>query len=75
MGFEISDKAKQINERLEAFMGEHIYPREKDYDEFTSNQENLWKYPDWYEDLKKEAKDKIFGIYFYQKNMLHGVLV
>ena len=56
MGFEISDKAKQINERLEAFMGEHIYPREKDYDEFTSNQENLWKYPDWYEDLKKEAK-------------------
>jgi len=56
MGFEINDKAKQINERLEAFMGEHIYPREKDYDEFTSNQENLWQYPDWYEDLKKEAK-------------------
>ena len=37
-------------------MEQHIYPREKDYDEFTSNQENLWQYPDWYEDLKKEAK-------------------
>ena len=28
MGFEVSDKAKEINERLEAFMEEHIYPRE-----------------------------------------------
>ncbi len=56
MGFEVSDKAKEINERLEAFMKEHIYPRERDYDEFTSNQDNLWQYPDWYEDLKKEAK-------------------
>jgi len=37
-------------------MEQHIYPREKDFDEFTSNQENLWQYPDWYEDLKKEAK-------------------
>ena len=28
----------------------------KTFDEFTSNHENLWQYPDWYEDLKKEAK-------------------
>ena len=56
MGFEISDNAKEINERLEVFMEEHIYPRERDYDEFTSNQDNLWQYPGWYEDLKKEAK-------------------
>ena len=56
MGFEVSDKVKEINERLEAFMEKHIYPRERDYDEFTSNQDNLWQYPDWYEDLKKEAK-------------------
>jgi acyl-CoA dehydrogenase len=56
MAYQISDKAKAIHERLEVFMEQHIYPREKDYDEFTSNQENLWQYPDWYEDLKKEAK-------------------
>ena len=37
-------------------MEQHIYPREKDFDEFTSNQENLWKYPDWYQGLKDEAK-------------------
>ena len=56
MAYQISDKAKAIHERLEVFMEQHIYPREKDFDEFTSNQENLWEYPDWYEDLKKEAK-------------------
>ena len=56
MGFEVSEKAKEINERLEAFMDEHIYPRERDYDEFTSDQNNLWQYPDWYEGLKEEAK-------------------
>ena len=52
----ISDRAKEINERLEAFMEEHIYPREREYDEFTSDQNNLWQYPDWYEGLKEEAK-------------------
>ena len=56
MAYQISDKAKAIHERLEDFMEQHIYPREKDFDEFTRNQENIWKYPDWYEDLKKEAK-------------------
>ena len=56
MAYQISDNAKAIHERLEIFMEQHIYPREKDYDEFTSNHENLWQYPDWYEDLKKEAK-------------------
>ena len=56
MAYQIGDKAKAIHERLEIFMEQHIYPREKDYDEFTSNHENLWQYPDWYEDLKKEAK-------------------
>ena len=56
MAYQISDNAKAIHERLEVFMEQHIYPREKDYDEFTSNHENLWQYPDWYEDLKKEAK-------------------
>lgn len=56
MAYQISDKAKAIHERLEVFMEQHIYPREKDFDEFTSNQENLWKYPDWYQGLKDEAK-------------------
>ena len=56
MSYEISDKAKELNKKLEVFMEQFIYPHEKDYDEFTSNQDNLWEYPEWYEGLKEEAK-------------------
>lgn len=56
MGFELSARAEELNERLKVFMDEHIYPRERDYDEFTSDQNNLWQYPDWYQGLKDEAK-------------------
>ena len=56
MSYRISENAKKLNERLEVFMDQHIYPHEKDYEEFTSNQDNLWEYPEWYEGLKQEAK-------------------
>ena len=56
MGFEISPRAEDINNRLKAFMDEHIYPREKEYEEFTGDHNNLWQYPDWYQGLKDEAK-------------------
>jgi len=71
MAYQISDKAKAIHERLEVFMEQHIFPREKDFDEFTSNQENLWKYPDWYEDLKKEAKKQELWNLFLPKEYAH----
>lgn len=73
MGFEVSDKVQEINKRLEEFMIEHIYPHENEYDEFTNNQDNKWQYPDWYEDLKREQKNRNYGTYFYQKNMHLGV--
>ena len=56
MGFELSARAEELNERLKVFMDEHVYPRERDYEEFTSDQNNLWQYPDWYQGLKDEAK-------------------
>jgi acyl-CoA dehydrogenase len=56
MGFELSARAEELNERLKVFMDEHIYPREHDFEEFTSDQNNLWQYPDWYQGLKDEAK-------------------
>ena len=74
MNYKISDQAIELNAKLEVFMEQYIYPHEKDYDEFTSNQDNLWQYPDWYEGLKNEEKNKTFGIYSYQKNTHHGVL-
>jgi len=56
MGFELTARAEDLNERLKIFMDEHIYPREHDYEEFTNDQNNLWQYPDWYQGLKDEAK-------------------
>jgi acyl-CoA dehydrogenase len=56
MAFELSARAEELNERLKVFMDEYIYPREHDFEEFTSDQNNLWQYPDWYQGLKDEAK-------------------
>ena len=56
MGFELTARAEEINNKLKAFMDEHIYPREADYDNFTNDHKNLWKYPEWFEDLKAEAR-------------------
>ena len=56
MGFELTARAEEINNKLKAFMDEHIYPRESDYDDFTNDHKNLWQYPEWFEDLKSEAR-------------------
>ena len=56
MGFELTARAEDLNERLKVFMDEYIYPREHEYEEFTNDQNNLWQYPDWYQGLKDEAK-------------------
>ena len=56
MGFELTPRAEDLNNRLTAFMEEHIYPREHDYEQFTGDHNNLWQYPDWYQGLKDEAK-------------------
>ena len=58
MGFEMSDRVKHLNAKLEAFMDEHIYPREHEYEEFTADQNNAWKYPPWYQGLKDKAKEQ-----------------
>lgn len=56
MGFEQSDRVLDLNVRLEAFMREHVYPREHDWEAFTLDPENLWETPAWFDDLRREAK-------------------
>ena len=58
MGFELTPQAEELNEKLKAFMDEHIYPREHEYDEFTNDHKNLWQYPEWFEELKQEARNQ-----------------
>ncbi len=56
MGFEVSDKVRELNARLEAFMKEHIYPRENDWNEYTLEQDNQWQTPPWFFALQEEAR-------------------
>lgn len=56
MGFQASERAVALNAQLEAFMQEHIYPREHDWETFTLDQDNRWQVPDWFDDLRKQAK-------------------
>ncbi len=54
MNFEYTEKSKAIQERIDRFMQEHIFPIEKDYFEFV--EEHPWQiYPDQ-ERLKDIAK-------------------
>ena len=56
MGFQMSERSHTLNEQLKAFMQEHIYPREHDWQEFTLDQNNLWQVPPWFDDLRDKAK-------------------
>ena len=56
MGFEINQKVSVLNAKLEAFMAEHIYPREHDWSTWTLNQDNLWQTPPWFDELRELAK-------------------
>ena len=56
MGFEVSERVRELNAQLEAFMQEHVFPREHDWEEFTLDPANLWQVPDWYDELREKAK-------------------
>lgn len=56
MGFEINEKVSVLNAKLEAFMAEHIYPREHDWSAWTLNQDNLWQTPPSFDELRALAK-------------------
>ena len=59
MDFSHSDKVRELQERIQAFMDAHIYPAEKDYhDELERNRRagNPWQVTQVVENLKKRAK-------------------
>ena len=56
MSFAPSERVVEMRERLEGFMEEHIYPVEQAYYDFVEDQNNLWKYPPFFESLKSKAR-------------------
>jgi acyl-CoA dehydrogenase len=52
MDFEYSDKVLELRARVDAFMDEHIFPREIEHGDWFEDHANAWNYPPWFEDLK-----------------------
>jgi acyl-CoA dehydrogenase len=57
MFFDISDRAKELQERLQAFMDAHIYPNEAEYYR-QLNEGERWKVIPLVEELKGKAKSE-----------------
>ncbi|HSI67923.1 MAG TPA: acyl-CoA dehydrogenase [Planococcus sp. (in: firmicutes)] len=58
MDFSYSEKTVKLQERLTAFMEEHVYPNEKLFDEQLNAQESRWsENPPIIEELKAKARD------------------
>jgi acyl-CoA dehydrogenase len=57
MDFEYSSKVRARVEQVEAFMEEHVYPREREHHDFVTASDNLWKQPPVVEELKAEARN------------------
>ncbi len=57
MGYEPNAKTAEMAVQLNAFMQEHIYPREMEYNHYMDDDANAFTYPSWFEDLKQKARD------------------
>ena len=56
MNFDYSDKVKELQKKLTAFMDEYIYPNEKVYAEQIDKKDRFSKIPPIMEELKEKAK-------------------
>ena len=54
--FELSEKAEKLRDQLLVFMGEHIYPNERRYQEEIANADNRWDPAPVLEELKTKAR-------------------
>ena len=58
MNFDHTEKTLGLMEQVDAFMQEHIFPVEKELEEFAGDPANLWVVPPQIEGLKQKAKEQ-----------------
>ena len=58
MDFEFSDRTKALQEKLNKFMDEVIYPAETVYEEQMEKAKDRWQLPPVMEEVKAEAKKR-----------------
>ena len=68
MNFEYSDQSKSLQQRLQRFMEEYIYPNEKEWTEYSLHPDNAWKAWPGMEKLKNLAKTEGLWNLFLPKN-------
>ena len=56
MNFDYSDKARDLQLRLQQFMADEVYPVEHAYQEYLKTADNPWASPPLMEELKAKAK-------------------
>lgn len=56
MNFDYTDKVMELQERVDGFMQEHIFPREQEYNEFVEDPANRWVVPPLLDQLKARAR-------------------
>ena len=56
MDFEHSKKVTDLVVRLKDFMDKHVYPVDKEYEDYFKTTDNLWKSPPLMTELKEKAK-------------------
>jgi len=56
MNFDYSEKTKALQDKLNAFMAEHIYPLEEERQSFATHPDNQWKRWPKLDELKEKAK-------------------
>lgn len=64
---EHSDKVLSLMSQVDAFMEEHIFPRELDFAEWVEDEQNQWLYPPWFEALKAKARQAGIWNWFLPK--------
>ena len=73
MFFDISDRAKDLQERLQAFMDAHIYPNEAEYYR-QLNEGERWKVIPLVEELKGKAKsDNLWNLFLPESEFGAGL--
>jgi acyl-CoA dehydrogenase len=58
MDFELSDRCKELRERLQTFMDEHVYPSEHVYEEQLRESGEPHYHPPVMEELKERARER-----------------
>ena len=75
MDFAYSDKTRELMDRLQRFMDEHIYPNEQTFaDQMDAFGSNRWQVPQIIEDLKTKAKEQGLWNLFLPESDLGGGL-